>query len=676
MDLKGGIGFMSLLEKIIKYVVYLTVFAVPIFFLPLTVYPVAYNKQVLLACFVFVLLILWVVRTIINKKLSLNFDKLSLAVLVFIVILGLATIFSVSIGQSFWGQSMEADSLFNFFLFALVFFFASQFLTEKKEVIISVGMVFLSDIVLLILFLLQTWFKIFPWNVSFTPIDSVYALTFLSIGVFGLSLLALPYFKETFSRLPRIFFPTILTFQGLLTLCLLISINSWIPWLGLVFIALMILWLGLGDGSFGLKKIFLPLLLLVISLIFLIAKPTLPKLLEISPEVMPSYKTTLDVGGKTITEGAKIFLLGTGPATFGYQYFLYRPSQINLTDFGSVRFSQGHFQFGTLLTTGGIFGVLAGLGLLAVFFWLGIKKCLDKSQDFSDKSLSCLLLAGGLYFWFFWFLAPANFTLNFILFLFMGLWLAISRQGDFALGQKEINFGSSPFKNFVLILIFVILVVVSFLGLWSLGKRYTAHLINLQGVKVASKNIDESIGLLSRAVRLDAEDLYLRNLADAYLLKVKSLLGNQAIAEKERTTLLGQNIQLAVTAAQIAQNQNPVDSLNWFELGIVYENIIPLTNEAEKNALLSYQEAARLDPQNPQIPFQIARTNVTVAKKLEGELEILRKAEEKERDMAKENEIQKNIDTHLLAAEESLKKSLELKANFGPAKELLEQIGR
>ena len=58
-----------MLEKIIKYSFYLLIFLLPLWFLPWTVFPVALNKQMLLAVFVFLLLIIgWIIEILLLTR--------------------------------------------------------------------------------------------------------------------------------------------------------------------------------------------------------------------------------------------------------------------------------------------------------------------------------------------------------------------------------------------------------------------------------------------------------------------------------------------------------------------------------------------------------------------------------------------------------------------------------
>lgn len=122
-----------MLDKIIKYGLYLLAFIFPLFFLPQTLSSIAAGKQILLSAFCFLILILWLIKIISSGKLSFVWNKLSLAVLLFISALGISTAFSVAKIQSFWGMNFEPDTFFSFLFFYTAWFFSCLPILSKKK---------------------------------------------------------------------------------------------------------------------------------------------------------------------------------------------------------------------------------------------------------------------------------------------------------------------------------------------------------------------------------------------------------------------------------------------------------------------------------------------------------------------------------------------------------------
>ena len=128
----------NLFKRITEALLYLLVFLLPLFFLPTTILPIIISKQILLSLFVFLLLILWMVKVMIEGKLIFAYGKLPGVILLFLLVLVVSTALSGSWHQSFWGMAFEIDTLFNFILFTLVFFlFANLIKPEQVKKVLS-----------------------------------------------------------------------------------------------------------------------------------------------------------------------------------------------------------------------------------------------------------------------------------------------------------------------------------------------------------------------------------------------------------------------------------------------------------------------------------------------------------------------------------------------------------
>jgi len=242
----------KILDKIIKLNLYLLVFLLPIFFLPWTAFPVALNKQTLLFAFCSLILALWIIKIISSGKLKIVWSKFFSIILLFILVLGISTAFSLSRIQSFWGQIQEADTFLNFILYILVFFFSASLLinTDDNQIITykrikNVILVFLASSGLLAgLFLVQSFWKpIFPWDFTkisaFNPIGSVQALGIFLGGAFVVLmtfLINISISKSDTQAKGNKLVQVLLGLLGLALFVVIFLINYWVVWLGIVFV--------------------------------------------------------------------------------------------------------------------------------------------------------------------------------------------------------------------------------------------------------------------------------------------------------------------------------------------------------------------------------------------------------------------------------------------------------
>jgi tetratricopeptide (TPR) repeat protein len=654
-----------MLDKIIKYSLYSLVFLLPLFFLPLTNFPILLNKQIFLSVFVFLLLILWIVKIISSGKLNFRWDKVTGSVLLLVSILGISTLFSGSKIQSFWGMSFEPDTFFSFILYGLVFLLFANLINKDqiKSVLISI---LASSGVLSILFLIQSlWRPVFPWDfaqsIGFNSVGTVQTLAIFLAGAF-IILLSLKNNIKSFLAITL----------GILLFVSIFIINYWLAWLGISLAIGLMIWFRLKtvkENEIISSKIILPLIILALSLIFIFIKIPTGNIVNLPSEVNLTHKASFDIAQKTLGEGTKNLVFGSGPATFAYDYDLYRSAGPNLTAFWQVRFNQGTSALLTFLATTGMLGILLFLLIIFLFFQKGLK--LIKGNQLSPVGISVFI--GTIYFLFFWFFYPSNFTLMFSSFLMLGLFNVCS--GKEELNSKQVVFTKSPQKAFFIMLIGVLLIVASIFILYNISQKYQAALIFNDGldlINIEETKLDEGIIKLNKAAVLDKKDTYLRNLSQAFLIKINQVLNDEELSEEEKKEVFQLLVSNAETSANNAVLLNPKNSQNWLQLGRIYENFMSLGVEGvEELVVSSYQKTEEITPQNPEIPFILGRVYKFQAEKNQSLIISLKEKGENEEAI---RQLEENRDKIFDMAIEKLKKSTQLKIDFTPAYYLAAQI--
>ena len=638
----------KIIDKIIKILLYLVVFLLPIFFLPLTIFPVAWNKQILLAIICFLVSILWLVKIIKTGKINWVWNKVGLAVLVLLIVLGISTIFSTARAQSFWGTSAEPDTFLNFILYGLTFFLFANLISENQRsnqreisVLKVIKLFLLSSGILALLFLLQEVFKlVLPWDFAkgggFNPIGSVQALAVFFGAAFVILITLISADREKILGM----------IIGLLLFVDILLINFWPVWLGIAFAMIIILWVKLKSlgrkKEVGLRDYLLPLVVFAIALILIFIKIPFSNILDLPSEISLTHKASFDIGKKTLEEGFKNLVIGSGPTTFSYDYRLHRLPNINLTDFWYLGFEQGTSVLITLLTTSGILGILAALFLIGVFIYEIFK---------NSKSVNVIYCIGGAYFLILWIFYSINFTLMFAGFLMLGLWMASLDK------KKEISLVAPPQKAFFSMLGAIVLVVVLVFGFYVYAQKYSAALAFSRGVNLMNAEELDSNGVITnigKAINFDKiNDKYLRELSQVILFRINEVLSSQELSREQRGEELQNNLFNIQAIVQKAIQANPKNSLNWLQAGQIYESIISLKEGSGESAILAYRKAIELDPLNPQIPFNIGRAYKTIAQKIRSE------------DLSNQA---------LELAIDNFQKSIELKYNFTPTYYLLGQV--
>jgi len=610
---------------------------------------------------------------------------LSLGVLVFLAVTGISAVFSSSRGISIFGNFIQPDAFWSFLVGGLAFFLAAVFF--KKEDFPKIGICLFASLVLTaILGLLQIFGKfIFPWDfsrqTSFNTIGSVFGL-----GIFaalGLAMIVAALSGLKLGRTLKIY----LSLAGILFFFILLILNNQLLWLGL---ALAMLFPAVCEFVRR-ANINIPLVIIVASLFFILINRQMPVLISVPTEIKPNLAVSLSVARGVLT-GTRI-LFGSGPATFGYDYSQFRPTSLNQTAFWPIRFNQGANFFATLLSTLGVLGILAVIFFVFVFF----KKAFAflKTEVFSGNQtvdaggISLIIFTGMTFLIINLFFYPVFFVE--LLFIFLGLGLLatgskkviemdfhsskteeqsaaasdnldVFSEADVAGGEainrriyRRIN-GMKNLRGFAVFLGTIVSLSFALFFVYLIIQKYTAAVFYAKGLQ--SSSVEKSAVWLEKAVRWDSSsDQYLRALSQARLSQGNEL--TKTILTQENT----QNIQTqfqniiasAVDAARRAAELNPIDSLNWFNLGNVYENLIPIVNQADVFAEDSYNKAIERDPKNPQGFVDSARALIiSIDRNPQDDVNVIKEKLEK--------------------TESVLKKSIALKPDYAPANFLMAQI--
>ena len=659
----------NLLDKSIKAVLCFTVFLVPLFFLPATIWPVALSKQMLLAFLALLCLVLWIIKIIATGKMRLNWSKTHTMVSVFLMVCIASMFFSGTARNSFWGMNLETDSCLNMLAFGLIFFLASNVLEDKEDKIKVFYSLLVSAGVLAVFFIFQIALQkpIFPWDftqsIIFNPMGTARALGLLFGACFS-AILALFISNKEMAKTKK----ALLIGLALLFFVPIFFINHWITWLCIcicvtVLMAEMSKTIGATFDSKQVKKFAPFLFLLVFSLVFVLIKPSLAKLFALPPEIAPTYKISIDIAVKTLKESVKNLLIGSGPATWSNQFALYRPIGMNLTDFWQVSFNQGSAVFPTFLATTGILGAGLLLSIIGLFLYQGIKQVYVYRTEM-DKQELCLFVTG-LFLLLAWFFYPLNFTLGFLAFLLLGLFIPIN--------SKKFSFSKSPQLAFFTMMLSVILIVGSIFGVYKIGQGYRAALIYEQGLKltfVEEPNIDEAIVKINQAGTLDKKDVYFRALSELFLAKLNSILNDQGITQEEKQGLFQQLVSNIEMSANAGVELNPKNYQNWLHLANIYESLAMFgTENAFEISVSTYEKTRKLNPRSPEIPLSLGRVYKSEAGRNNMQLKTLEESGQQEAEQidALKQAIAQNLDL----SQENLEKALELKINLTPAYYLL-----
>jgi len=599
-------------DKISRWCLYLVFLLTPLFFLPWTVFPLAFNKQTLLVALVLLAAISWLAGGIAKGELVYAKSFLNP------IIVGLVIFSAVSAWLSgakipglFGINGGETDVFINILSFSLFLFLAAAIFRNSQErqfIIILFLVGALAVIVYSFLQILNWW--LLPWeftrSAAFNPIGTTNALS-IYVGLVFVLALSLFYLggRENFFAKNK-FWRVALLILAAVSFLMAFLIGYWPVFAGWAAAVLVLTIAVLKLKGISDSKNHLPLFTLLVVLVLLLLSQfnvlvfRLPSF-NLPPEVSPNLSASWGVVKRTSEENIKNFIFGSGPATYQYKYALYRGGDLNVTPFWSTRFSHGINSFTTHLVNWGTAGTLLWLIFLIVLLvesWRGAIASVKKRWSVTWVIFIALLYLTVLLFFY-----PPNFTLYFTIFALGSL--AIGIRSDSGSRYTAFSLAGNQQKTFFLLVTAMVIVVISAALLYFQGQRYLAALYFDRGVKTMARtnDIEQALPYFIKASRLDARnDFYLRSLAGARVAGIDQLLEKRSsISRKELEAALSDNLQRAVEAAQSATKVNRLNSQNWLSLAQVYENFINLVSGSAALAFTAYEKAVQLEPTNPAV---------------------------------------------------------------------------
>lgn len=655
----------KIIDWVIAGAIYLLAFLVPIFFLPIVPSVLELNKQILIVVLGGIAFLAWIGKLAWEGKIRVKKNFLLIPILLLLLILALNTIFSVYRDQSMWGSfGTESMSLVTVIALIAVFLvIMNNFETRKKIdtlILIIIGSSALAN--------LYAIFQIFGKFIfknqavaqnSFNTIGSVYALAIYLGAVLILTVAMLLEKKSLPVKIALIVFSLLFIFT-------LVMVNFGTALI--IFLIGMAVLLGLAIITSGSEEknraLIIPMVVLTLILLAtLIGKRSSIVRVQLPVEVGLSSNASYDV-----MKGAwkDSFLLGSGLSSYDLAYLKNKPSEINLTNFWSVKFNEASSRFFTLATTAGFLGAAAFLflvGSILVYIFSSFVKIFGRNEEGTYTLIG--LASAWIYLTLVYFLYPSNVTVDFMWWITAAS-LIVLISLVFQKKEEIISETSSPRVSLILSFVFV-LIIVGFISLIFLeGQRYVAAAAynkalasDAQGVKV-----DDLVNKLSQVVNLDpSRDLYHRNLSVALFAALNDRIskkGASNLSENDRAEI--SNFYFAAEdEARTAINLNPKNPDNLVQLAQINQNVIGSKDGADEAARSNYMESLKYDPKNPSTYYQIGQIYLMMA-----DLESAKNASQQQ-GSNKAPQLSDKAKEYIASALQNFEKAVEMKNNYIPA---------
>ncbi len=551
------------LENLSLALIGLTLFLFPLVVSTLTTDAFSLPKQIVITFAALAVLLILGLRTLSDKIVRIRRTPFDVPVLLFLLIVFLSSVFAVN--------KTESLTSFATFFFPVLFFFLLINTAKTKKQSLFLISALIKGAVLLSLFFLLNFNKIYilPFDFThsqlFTPLGSLLDQAIYLVVSFSLLLYIAYYFRKVEK----------------------IKFNSEKPLLRtvmiLVFIYIVVITAALGETLYALIRLQQPLIL--------------------------PFQTGFQIGFAAISQDTSrailSFLFGSGFGTFATDFSRFKQAVFNQNQvLWSLTFFKSSSFILELLATTGVLGLLS-------FLYLVLK--IVKEKPLFIPLVLFIVLA---------LILPFSFTTIALFFFLLGVFVSFKGVSDkdyfdielalvtlkngliaVAAGDaREVRHGLSrilPFVVFVLIL-----VIAGFLGYFS-SRYIIANATFQQSLVDASKNNgSQAYAKQSQALSLvNYNDAYHRVFSQTNLALANSLsnsIPKGSSPSAQTTQTITTLIQQSINSARLATSLSPLSAINWQNLSAVYRGLIGFGQNADSFAILSSQQAIALDSTNPQ----------------------------------------------------------------------------
>ncbi|MFH1367095.1 MAG: tetratricopeptide repeat protein [Patescibacteria group bacterium] len=594
----------TIYQKIVRTCLYLAVFLIPIFFLPITSEYLEFSKTLLFYLLTLVAAVFWLLDLALKKEKKAWLSPLGLPVLIFGILFLIATIFSYQLDYSLLGlPSYYHHSLLSIVLFIIFFFVVINNVVNIAQIKKIIGFFLASPGMAAIFGFLQL-FKAYllPWagtkSVNFNLISnsingfSVYlALIFLTSFIFLLLT------QEKWLKIVLSVYSA-----AVLVLILLMDIQAGLSAL-IVGGAFLLFFLTVKARDISPKWTVIIALVLALAVIFSFIDVSGWHDFGLQKDVVLDQGTSLEITKENIS---KNFLFGSGPSTFYYGLVRFRPVSFNNTAYWNFSFIKASNEWGQVLNTAGVLGFIGFTGLF-IYFLIRLlrdfyRKKLNGSEGFFYLlfiSITALIFFSGIF-------TTYSFVLMFFLILFLALGTVLLRTP--ARKEKPVKTGqTNVFSSLGLSLVIIFAIVI----LYFSGRMLLADYYYNKATELVNKNADlaQVEDNLKKAV-----DLFGRNVNYNFSLAQNFLVRAQLASQGSQpdSNLIQSQVSQAVFYGQKGLDLAKKDPAAYLAMAGIYQYLSLISQEDIGQLIVdNYQKAVELDENNPQIYYQLGNYYAT-----------------------------------------------------------------
>jgi len=590
------------LDRIIKIIINLSVFLVPLFFLPFSYEAFEFNKQYLIFFLVLAGFFAWLAKMIfIDKELRIKKTFLDIPILAVVSVAILSAIFSSDRFSSLSGTyGRFSDGLILLLSMVILYFLIVNNIVRisnlVKLFIYSGSLVILAGYfsVFGIWEKINSLFRFLPQVMlqkNFNLVSGSMEGLAIFVSIFLTLLVGILLTQKIESLAKKLFYWLVLA----ASLGLLVIIDFFAAWIILLITLLALVVFSLVTRIFkeDVNRLLLPIILIVIAGVFLFVNLPVSFQNQFPKEVLLSQGQSWSVATKAAVSSPKNVFFGSGLGTFYIDFSKFKSAEINKTNFWQYRLDRPGSGFAETLATTGFLGFLSNLFLIGLFLvtnWLFFRskdKSLETKNQLPLLMVFVALLVGQVVYY-------QNITTTFIFWLILAL-SSVGMQKNF--GELKYSFGKFPEMRLIFNAALIVAAIV-FLGFYLFVIRfyladvsYVRALVS-QDVVLQQKNLEKAVAFSPK------QSQYRMGLAQVYF--------SRALNESNATTARN-FIADSIGQIKIATELSPSSVSAWEVRGLLYQQIIGLAPGAVDWGIQSFEKAIALEPANPILHLELGR---------------------------------------------------------------------
>lgn len=602
------------LDFIISGAIFLVFFLCPLFFTGLTAQNIGFEKMILFYFLALLGAVAWVTKAVIVGELNIKRTPLDWPIIGLLIIFILSTILSVSQKDSLIGvYGSPAKSLAAVVVFIIFYYLTINNINQKRIKLLFWGSV-ASTALVAVFSLLQLLGKFvipldFTRAASFNPLGSLSGLSMYLVISLPLLVIGLAQLSEIHpnlkSRLAAAIIKILLGVLILSSLFVLSLLSGFTFWpaaiVGIVVVLMFLLSKIIRISS---SNLVLPIAVFLLLIILLVLGNFNIIALNLPGEVSLSRQTSWEIAKISLKNDP---VLGSGPATFVYDFVKYKGANFNGSPLWNVRFDNPSGYLFELAATVGLPGVL----VMMVILLIALSICfltLIKAHHHDSQSILLALFSSFITVVIFSLLFSLNGSLVLISALLSILAVAVAiinypeKFKDF-----NLSFKASPKYALTLAAIFLSLSAAVVI-LFTLGvKMYLADFYAKQSLQAA--DVNQKIDKINKAIILAPyQDVYYLNQANYYMA-----LANQEAQGGKDQTVIENSLSLAIEKGKKALEIAPSSAANNEAMALIYENASFYVRGALEWAEALYNKNIILEPASPTPHLRLALINMARA---------------------------------------------------------------